>query len=88
MSANPAAQTVSRRDHANSRARHPRLSTDERNAFRKYVVARYGSGRSIREIAREAGRSYGLIHRLLQEAGIPRRSRGGRPALDTATDSS
>ncbi|GHK05929.1 helix-turn-helix domain-containing protein [Streptomyces sp. NPDC003753] len=42
------------------------------------VLAReYGEGRSIRAIAEAHGRSYGFVHRVLTEAGVPLRSRGG-----------
>ena len=37
----------------------------------------YREGRSIRAIAEAHGRSYGFVHRLLGEAGGPRRARGG-----------
>jgi hypothetical protein len=33
----------------------------------------------IRAIAEDTGRSYGAIHRLLIEAGVSLRSRGGAP---------
>ncbi|MEU2225003.1 helix-turn-helix domain-containing protein [Streptomyces sp. NPDC018347] len=37
----------------------------------------YGEGRSIRAIAESHGRSYGFVHRVLSEAGVPFRARGG-----------
>jgi hypothetical protein len=47
-------------------------------ALRAKVARRYRAGATIRAIAAEIGRSYGLVHRLLEEARVPRRARGGR----------
>ncbi|WP_055495952.1 helix-turn-helix domain-containing protein [Streptomyces sp. TP-A0356] len=48
------------------------------------VLAReYGEGRSIRAIAEAHGRSYGFVHRVLTEAGVPLRSRRGSVRPDT-----
>ena len=42
---------------------------------------RYRAGESIRHIALETGTSYGKIHRLLADAGVKFRPRGGpRPS--------
>lgn len=42
---------------------------------------RYRSGQPIRQIALETGTSYGKIHRLLADAGVKFRPRGGsRPS--------
>lgn len=41
------------------------------------MVNRYRKGASIRTIAADQGRSYGNIHRLLTEAGVTLRTRGG-----------
>jgi hypothetical protein len=38
---------------------------------------KYDSGQSIRALAEESGRSYGFIHRILSESGVPLRGRGG-----------
>lgn len=38
---------------------------------------RYDSGESIRSLAASTGRSYGFVHRLLREAGVELRRRGG-----------
>ena len=37
----------------------------------------YAKGASIRELAQVHGRSYGFVHRVLTEAGVPLRGRGG-----------
>jgi predicted transcriptional regulator len=39
--------------------------------------ARYDSGASIRELAEQTGRSYGFVHRLLVDADVTLRGRGG-----------
>ncbi|MFH8257811.1 helix-turn-helix domain-containing protein [Streptomyces roseolus] len=38
---------------------------------------KYGSGTSIRALGKENDRSYGGVHRLLVDAGVTFRSRGG-----------
>ncbi len=43
------------------------------------LKAKYERGKSIRALAEETGRSYGGVHRLLQDAGATFRSRGGAP---------
>lgn len=50
---------------------------DERRELTAYVTAEYEKGRSIRDIASTIGRSYGFVHRLLAEAGVDFRTRGG-----------
>lgn len=37
----------------------------------------YESGVSIRALAEGSGRSYGFVHRILTEAGVAFRTRGG-----------
>ncbi|MFG2359072.1 helix-turn-helix domain-containing protein [Streptomyces sp. NPDC048521] len=44
----------------------------------------YREGRSIRAIAEAHGRSYGFVHRVLTEAGVPLRARGGDVRTRTA----
>jgi hypothetical protein len=48
-----------------------------RGALGKQVAARYATGASIRDLAAEMGRSYGFVHRLLVEAQVTLRDRGG-----------
>ncbi|MBL1069155.1 helix-turn-helix domain-containing protein [Streptomyces sp. 7-21] len=38
---------------------------------------KYEAGQSIRALAEETGRSYGFVHRMLTEEGVPLRGRGG-----------
>ncbi|HEX2143688.1 MAG TPA: helix-turn-helix domain-containing protein [Glycomyces sp.] len=50
---------------------------DERRELTEHVTAEYENGQSIRNIASTIGRSYGFVHRLLSEAGVDFRTRGG-----------
>ncbi|UUU31979.1 helix-turn-helix domain-containing protein [Streptomyces sp. CA-210063] len=50
-------------------AARPKLAAD--------LKKKYNSGASIREVAEEFGRSYGLVHRILGESRVTFRSRGG-----------
>ncbi|MDN5977478.1 helix-turn-helix domain-containing protein [Acidipropionibacterium jensenii] len=58
-------------------ARQPRLTGDQRRAMAEVLAQRYDEGASIRSLAVEFGRSYGLVQRLLAEAGVEFRARGG-----------
>jgi predicted transcriptional regulator len=49
----------------------------ERDRVAAELKAGYEAGTSIRALAKEAGRSYGGVHRLLADAGVTFRSRGG-----------
>ena len=50
---------------------------EERRELTGRVTAAYEKGQSIRDIASTIGRSYGFVHRLLAEAGVDFRTRGG-----------
>lgn len=54
-----------------------RITGGPREALASDVRKRYESGESIRALADETGRSYGFIHRLLADADVPFRPRGG-----------
>ena len=56
---------------------HRRITGAEREECKHDYVKRYGAGSPIRKIAEETGRSYGFVHRLLVEAGVTLRKRGG-----------
>jgi hypothetical protein len=62
---------------ASERVKGQRLIGGRRQAVREQLAIRYTQGASIRTLAAESGRSYGLVHRLLVEAGVTMRSRGG-----------
>ena len=54
-----------------------RITGVERIKLTTQVVRAYGKGASVRELAEQHGRSYGFIHRLLNEAEVTMRNRGG-----------
>lgn len=58
-------------------ARAPRLVGEARQAVAEELAGRYHDGVSIRSLARESGRSYGLVQKLLREVGVEFRRRGG-----------
>ena len=66
------------------------MSDAERAAVGQDLLRRYEAGASIREICRETGYSIGRVRRLLEDAGVTYRRRGGanrsreRPAAPTA----
>jgi hypothetical protein len=49
----------------------------DRSRLGTVLGKRYDSGESIRSLAASTGRSYGFVHRLLREAGVELRRRGG-----------
>ncbi len=54
-----------------------RITGGDRNKLAADLKRKYSSGRSIRELASETGRSYGFVHRILSESGVSLRGRGG-----------
>ncbi|CAL9666650.1 hypothetical protein SUDANB176_07256 [Streptomyces sp. enrichment culture] len=48
-----------------------------REKLAREMKEQYENGLSIRAIAEAHGRSYGFVHRVLTEADVPLRSRGG-----------
>jgi len=54
-----------------------RIVGSERQTLARDLVSRYTSGSSIRALAADTGRSYGFVHRVLTEAGVELRQRGG-----------
>ncbi|MFD4335865.1 helix-turn-helix domain-containing protein [Streptomyces anulatus] len=61
------------------------LPGPERDKVAAELKARYDAGASIRALAEDTGRSYGGVHRLLADAGVTFRSRGGAMRGDTAS---
>ncbi len=49
------------------------------------MVEKYTKGASIRALAEQTGRSYVSIHRVLTQAGVPLRARGGNNRTRTAS---
>ena len=58
-------------------ARGKRLRDSERAETAAELLRRYNSGKSIRDICAETGYSIGRVRRLLEEAGVEFRQRGG-----------
>ncbi len=54
-----------------------RITGGERNKLATDLKRKYTSGSSIRLLAAETGRSYGFVHRILNESGAQLRGRGG-----------
>ncbi|WP_067974157.1 helix-turn-helix domain-containing protein [Nocardiopsis trehalosi] len=54
-----------------------RVTGTERSELATELKRRYDEGESIRSLAAATGRSYGFVHRLLTEAGVTLRGRGG-----------
>jgi len=54
-----------------------RVPSPEREQLAEQFRTEYEKGASIRQIAAGAGRTYGLVHTLLQESGATLRTRGG-----------
>lgn len=54
-----------------------RIAGAQRSKVTDEIAVMYRDGKSIRDIARDAGRSYGWVHRILTEAGVTLRGRGG-----------
>ncbi|MBV9594568.1 MAG: transcriptional regulator [Actinobacteria bacterium] len=54
-----------------------RITGADRVKLANDLKKQYDRGRSIRELADSHGRSYGFVHRVLEESGATLRSRGG-----------
>ena len=54
-----------------------RVKGDDRDKLKAELKRRYEKGRSIRSLADQMGRSYGFTRKLLVEAGVTLRQRGG-----------
>jgi hypothetical protein len=59
-------------------ARNPNLRDDERTHVAAELAEMYAAGATIRSLVARTGRSYGVVHTLLLEAGVTLRDRGGR----------
>ena len=59
------------------KARATRVVGEARQQLTRELVARYDAGESVRELAASTERSYGFVHRILVEAGVTLRGRGG-----------
>lgn len=53
-----------------------RQTAEQRRQLLEFVAEQYAAGRSLRELAELTGRTQSAIRRALDQAGVPRRSRG------------
>jgi hypothetical protein len=53
------------------------LRGSERAVLSRYLVERYAAGESLMRLAQDTGRSFGHVRRLLMDAGVTMRPRGG-----------
>ncbi|MFG3013951.1 helix-turn-helix domain-containing protein [Streptomyces cinerochromogenes] len=60
------------------------ITGSARKELAEAFTKEYREGRTIRAIAEAHGRSYGFVHRVLTEAGVPLRARGGDTHTATA----
>lgn len=60
-----------------SNQQRPPMDAETRAAWAEELAAHYRAGKSVRVLAHTYGRSYGMVHRLLSEAGVEFRPRGG-----------
>lgn len=58
-------------------ARQRRLSGEDRVKAGQALLREYEKGRSIRQLCADTGYSIGRVRRLLEEAGVTYRARGG-----------
>lgn len=61
----------------NDIAKGKRVTGSDRASLADTLRKEYESGASVRGLAEASGRSYGFVHRLLQESGVGLRQRGG-----------
>jgi hypothetical protein len=54
-----------------------RVTGGDRETLSSQLRKMYEGEASIRALAEESGRSYGFVHRILNESGTPLRGRGG-----------
>lgn len=54
-----------------------RITGTARTKLAADLKKKYEKGQSIRALAESTGRSYGFVHRLLVDAGVSLRGRGG-----------
>ncbi len=54
-----------------------RITGEIREKLATDLRKKYERGASIRALAESTGRSYGFVHRVLSEADVPLRGRGG-----------
>ena len=71
---------MAQKESSKTQERSRRISGEERALLVKQLVTGYRAGESIRALSVAVNRSYGFVHRVLAEAQVPMRKRGGRRA--------
>ena len=61
-----------------------RVTGGDRDKLAEELKKRYENGESIRLLAESSGRSYGFVHRILNESGATLRGRGGATRRKTS----
>ena len=64
----------------------PRIKGAERVAVARSLGREYVAGSTVRRLAEERGMSYGTVWKLLQEARVEMRGRGGRVVRGCVSD--
>jgi hypothetical protein len=54
-----------------------RITGAAREKLASDLRKKYEKGASLRGLAQQTGRSYGFVHRILSDAGVTLRARGG-----------
>ena len=62
---------------AGALARGSRITGTDRQELAAELAERYAGGESLRALAEDTGRSFGFVHGLVKESGVPLRRRGG-----------
>ncbi len=73
----PTTATKSESGNAAAIRKGARITGTARDKLSADLRKRYEKGHSIRALAESTGRSYGFVHRLLVDAEVPLRGRGG-----------
>ncbi|WP_405748210.1 helix-turn-helix domain-containing protein [Streptomyces sp. NBC_01525] len=58
-------------------AKGTRITGEARDKIAADLKKKYDPGAGLRALAQDIGRSYGFVHRILTEAGVTLRGRGG-----------
>lgn len=77
----PSAPTKTESSRANGVRKGARITGSARDKLTADLRKKYENGLSIRALADGTGRSYGFVHRLLVDAQVPLRGRGGATRL-------
>ncbi len=77
MAESPSLSARNESSKANAIRKGARITGSARDKLTADLRRKYEKGLSIRALADGTGRSYGFVHRLLVDANVPLRGRGG-----------